>query len=131
MQALFSGLDDPLTHFPIGQLKIVRQLEAGPKTPTQLAQNLKLTMGAVSQLVTRLRASGFVEEQIDESDRRSKKLALSPMGREMMETRSVRRAGRAAEVLSKISEEDQQILINTLKMIIEVGLGENTTVSSH
>ncbi len=118
IQSLFGGAEDPLESIPIGQLRMIRHLESGPKTPTQLANMLGLTMGAISQLAQRLRSAEILEEQIDEHDRRSKTFALSARGQELMERRAAARVLKADAILSAVPVDVQQSLITGLEAVL-------------
>lgn len=120
--ALFRGTYDPFSHLPVGQLRLVRALEDGPKTPTALARAMGLTTGAVSQLATRLKAVGLVEEQVDGHDRRVKRLGLSEAGRSRMDERRSERTERVTEVLRKLTPEAQEALMASLQSLYAVSI---------
>lgn len=53
---------------------------------SDLSERMEITLAAASQLVDRLVQSGLLERVEDPQDRRSKRLSLTPKGRDMVET---------------------------------------------
>lgn len=59
-------------------LRALNLLEQGPLAPAVMAEQLGLSRGAVTALVDRLVAAGFVAREPDPDDRRSVRVALQP-----------------------------------------------------
>jgi DNA-binding MarR family transcriptional regulator len=120
--ALFRGTHDPFANLPVGQLRLVRALESGPKTPTALAREMGLTTGAITQLATRLKAIGLVEEQIDQQDRRVKRLGLSESGQSCMGKRTHERTERVIAILQQLPESTQIALMEGLQDLYRIAV---------
>ena len=127
IQILYGGVEDPLVLLRVGQLKVLRQLIQGARTPTQLAKSLGLTPSAVSQLVGRLRNEELIEEVPDPEDRRMKHIQLSEKGRETMSQRSESRIARSQQVLQGMTPESQQELIRSLEALVSVHCEREST----
>ena len=106
VQSLFHSPSDPMAAMPLGQLRIVRALMAGPTTSSCLAKRFGLTKAAVSQLVRRLVKSGMVTQTRGAQDARVKLLQLTPEALSLMTERSRLRAAHAVGVLSTFSPEE-------------------------
>lgn len=114
---LFGGARDPLNALPTAQLKVLRQLNLGSKSPSQLARDLSLTPSAVSQLAAKLCAAGYVVETPDPIDRRMKQLSLTAETRQILKQRSSARAAKAAKTLELLDTESLADLIRCLESV--------------
>lgn len=56
----------------------------GPKRPSAIAENLKVTTGGVTVLTTKLIKSGFIEKTQNSTDRRAAQIAITPVGEEIL-----------------------------------------------
>ena len=86
---------DSQGRFPFGRLQLTRgQLEAlfliahsdQPATPGSLARSLRVTPGAVTQVLAGLLEAGLVEQRRDPSDARRRVLELSTAARQQVDT---------------------------------------------
>jgi DNA-binding MarR family transcriptional regulator len=64
---------------------VLRALHAGDSTLVGLARDLGVTKQAVARVVEDMRADGLVSQRPDTSDRRVRRLALTPRGRTMVD----------------------------------------------
>lgn len=87
--------------------------DTGYSTPTEVAGFLGLTSGAVTNMVDRLSAAGFVERRRNPNDRRGSLLVLSPAGDEVVA--EVRQ--RYADVLRTVDATVPDDLLNALNDI--------------
>src|SRR4051812_33256294 len=86
-----TGEPDPLRHHTVGQVRLMRLLMEGSKTATDLSQNLGLSPSSLTQMASRMIQAGLVLKELDPSDRRVRKLSLTPAGRSLMEGRQALR----------------------------------------
>lgn len=120
---LFGG-EDPLGHLSLGHLRILRALDEAPQTPGKLAQQLRLTPGAISQHLTRLKAANLVEDRRSPEDGRSKIVGLTPEGAKVLSDRRSTRVKRAQRALKKVSPEEIEEFLRLVSLIIEANSDE-------
>jgi DNA-binding MarR family transcriptional regulator len=69
----------------VAEWAVLRQmLESGPVNPSQLADRLGLTRGAISKLVERLCEKSLVERTASEEDRRYQQVRLTTPGKKLV-----------------------------------------------
>lgn len=69
----------------VAEWVMLRELyEVSAMVPSQLAEKLDLTRGAISKLADRLENKGLVTRTADETDKRSHTLAITDAGRELV-----------------------------------------------
>jgi len=97
----------------------VLELAAGQARPTQreLAEFLRLDPSQVVALVDELQGQGLVARESDPSDRRTKVVVATPLGREVCV--AARAAATAAEqhLHAGISGSDRQLLVDLLRRL--------------
>ena len=121
MRAVFRAPHDPLHDLPLGQLKVLRVLSEGSKTPSDIASELKISLSSVTQIVTRLEESGFVARSADSVDKRVKHIRLSDTGAQMMKERKRVRMNQLMAILETLSPEDRASTISAIQKMIEAG----------
>lgn len=96
-----------------------------PVTHKQLAGQLQLTPGAVSQLLDGLASNNYIMRSDSQDDRRVHYLALSPSGEKTIATYNQTREAIIAKALSEVTDEDlrrylhvQQALMNQFEITI-------------
>lgn len=120
MRSLYwRGERDAVMELPLAQLRVVKVLYEGDKTPTELADELRMSLSALTQLTHRLQESGWVERATDAADRRVKHLQLSSQGREWMDKRRAGRIDRVRQVLETMSESEQEMALDSLNGLLE------------
>jgi DNA-binding MarR family transcriptional regulator len=67
------------------EVGVLRNLRGGPRRITELAAEEHVTQPAITLLVNRLAARGWVERIPDETDRRAVLVSLTPAGGEVFE----------------------------------------------
>lgn len=118
MRVLFSGSQDPLADMPVAQLRMVRLLYLEPMTVTSLADRLRLSASAITQIANKLESTGMVERTDHAEDRRVKRISLSPRARELMSTRQSSRIDRASDILSIMSDEERETLVESIRTFV-------------
>jgi len=82
-------------------------IHLGPISVSSVAACLKLSPPATSHLVDRMVVAGLVGRTEDPSDRRHKRLAITPKGRDLIESAQARRAVEFTRVLSRLTPDAQ------------------------
>ena len=119
MRAIFTLDDsDPTMELPVAQLRVCTLLDPGPRTISDLAKELSITVSAVTQLADRLEAAGLVERLAGLDDRRTKRLRLTDRGAETLRARRQRRLTRAAEVLRGLPPADRAKVLKALTTLL-------------
>jgi DNA-binding MarR family transcriptional regulator len=119
MRAMFTLDDsDPTMELPVAQLRVCTLLDPGPRTISDLAKELNITVSAVTQLADRLESAGLVERLPGQEDRRTKRLHLTKQGAETLRARRQRRLTRAAEVLRGLSPIDRAEVLTALATLL-------------
>ena len=112
--------DSQWIELPVGQIRVMRLLYAGPSTPSELSGQLSLSVSAITQVANRLEALGLIERSEDCDDRRVRHLRLSARGHALMFRRHTGRVMRAQLALSAVDEETQQQIIDSLEKLLSV-----------
>ena len=87
----------------VAEWVLLRQLyDAGGVNPSQLAEQLGMTRGAISKLVERLNQKKLVVRKSEAGDRRFQTVELTPVGR------------RLVPVLAKLADENDQTFFGHL-----------------
>jgi DNA-binding MarR family transcriptional regulator len=86
--------------------------------PSQLAETLGMTRGAISKIVDKLSAKGHVQRVAAQDDRRYQTVKLSPSGRKLVPTLAALADQNDAEFFGHLSATDRAALIGTLKDIV-------------
>ena len=98
-----------ITSSQLSMLFTLNQL--GPITAQNLAKQLALTPGAVSQTIDALRARGYVERTARTDDRRVSDLKLSSNGLEQLEAIERERHGFIMDIVHDLSDEELSLLV--------------------
>jgi DNA-binding MarR family transcriptional regulator len=83
---------------------------SGPSRLTSLAAKEGVTQPAMTQLIARLQESGLVSRTADPADGRVVQVRVTDEGRAMLARRRAVRAERLAEILARLSPEEQAAL---------------------
>ena len=119
-RALFRvEVDDEWVELPVGQIRVMRLLFTAPSTPSELGATLGLSVSAITQVVNRLEALGYVARTEDQGDRRVRHLRLTDAGRSLMEKRQRARVRQAQLALSALPPERQQAIVDILDELIQ------------
>lgn len=109
---------DPLSELSLGQMRIVRILFTGRHTVSSLSEELGMSISAATQMIGRLEGLGLIEKVDDLQDRRVRNLNLTPHGLNLMNRRRDRRVERVRQVLSKMTQSQQQQIIDALETLV-------------
>ena len=104
----------------VAEWVILRALFDSESTnPSQLADRIGLTRGAVSKLVDRLFAKGMVRVGIERKDRRFQAVSLTPAGRRLVPQLAAIADDNDAEVFGFLGAERRNELVRLLREISE------------
>lgn len=107
--------DDPFAELPLMQLRVVRALSGGPRTMSDISEDLRMSPSRLAHLVARLELVELVQKRCCAEDRRIKFLELTPLGKSQMDGHQRLRANRAAEILKGLSQEERSTLMDSLE----------------
>lgn len=103
----------------VAEWVVLRELFGlGETAPSQLAESLGMTRGAISKLVERLVEKGLVNRASSETDRRSQRIALTETGRDLVPLLARRADENDAEFFGHLNAEERQRLFALLQGII-------------
>jgi len=86
---------------------------------SHLGEHMDISPAAASQLVDRLVQHGLLERTEDPNDRRAKMLALTPKGRELIETGIVARTRWVDELVKSLAPDDYDEVASTLTKLTQ------------
>lgn len=86
-----------------------------------IGRHLAVSSAAASQFIDRLVNSGLVERTEDPADRRARRLALTPSGRDLIERGVEERYRWVDELPAVLSPEEQAALMRALPPLIQAG----------
>jgi len=103
----------------VAEWVVLRTLHtADGATPSRVADELKMTRGAISKLVDRLLAKGLVSRTVVAQDRRWQDLALTSKGRALVPRLAALADENDTEFFGVLSGEDRTALERILKKIV-------------
>lgn len=88
-------------------------------TPTELMEQTMVTSGAVSKRLDRLEGAGLVERRVSEGDRRSRIVALTGAGRELIDLAVPQHLANEARLLSGLTSRERAQLAGLLGKLAE------------
>ena len=97
----------PIARAPLEVLSAIKYLQ--PVSSKEIASQLSLTPGAVSQSVDTLDQEGYVVRTIDQGDRRIQHLALSKKGEELLTELDKRRYSMMEEITQDLTLEELRV----------------------
>lgn len=103
----------------VAEWVFLRELfERDALAPSQLAERLGMTRGAISKLTDRLAAKALVTRTSDEKDRRYQALALTPAGRALVPDLSALADRNDAEFFGHLDAKERETIQNAMKEIV-------------
>ena len=103
----------------VAEWVVLRQLlDSGECHPSQLAESLGMTRGAISKLVDRLSAKGHVMRMAAEDDKRYQTVKLALSGRKLVPLLAALADQNDAEFFAHLSTGEISTLISTLRDIV-------------
>lgn len=83
----------------------------------ELASQMKLTPGAISQLINSLVASGYVSRKEDEKDRRVSHVTLTETGRNNLKMMWQERSGFMLRIMEDLTTEELELMLRIQRQI--------------
>ena len=103
----------------VAEWVVLRTLfDAGQLNPSDIADQIGMTRGAISKLVDRVVAKKLVKCTVEKGDRRYQSLVLTPAGRKLVPTHAALADRNDAEFFNHLSEKQRHDLIELLKEIV-------------
>jgi DNA-binding MarR family transcriptional regulator len=95
-----------------------RLFDAADVNPSEIAERLGMTRGAISKLIDRVVAKRLVKCKVEKGDRRFQSLALTPAGRKLVPVLAALADQNDAEFFGQLADEQRSDLIALLKDIV-------------
>lgn len=86
-------------------------LETGSMTQRELTERLRIKPGSASEVIGKLESAGLIQRKLNEADRRTADIRLTPEGRLKAEEAAVQRRTRHQEMFSCLTEEEKNTLL--------------------
>jgi DNA-binding MarR family transcriptional regulator len=103
----------------VAEWTVMRQMRAmGPVNPSQLAQRMGMTRGAISKLVERLCGKSLVQRTATDGDRRYQSVALTAKGQKLVPMLARLTDVNDQEFFGHLTGEKQADLIRLLKDVV-------------
>jgi DNA-binding MarR family transcriptional regulator len=104
----------------VAEWVVLRALfESDNVNPSEIAQKLGMTRGAISKLVDRVMKKRLVKCTIEKGDRRYQSLALTPAGRKLVPTLAALADKNDAEFFGHLNAAQRSALSDLLKDIVQ------------
>lgn len=101
------------------KLRLMVKLERGPVNISELAERLRISSPAVSQMIDKLSSDGYVRRESLAGDQRVVAAALTDLGRQVLALALVAFRDRVQEVLAPLTPEE----FSQLAEVLEKALG--------
>ena len=103
----------------VAEWAVMREmLESGPVNPSQLADRLGMTRGAISKLVERLCRKDFVRRTASDGDRRYQSVALTAKGEKLVPRLALLADENDREFFGHLPGEERADLVRLLKNVV-------------
>jgi DNA-binding MarR family transcriptional regulator len=109
-----------------GELKVLLRLSRGRRSHGEIARDLLVSTGTMTNRLDKLEAAGFVSRHADPADRRGVIVELTASGRQVLDRYIGVQAAREQRLLSAMSAEDKRQLNRLLRKLlasVEAGSG--------
>ena len=87
-------------------------------TPGQLAGTTMVTSGAITKRIDRLERAGLVARTVSAQDARSREVALTPKGRELVDDVVVRHWANEERLLAPLAPAERETLVGLLRTLL-------------
>ena len=119
----FAVEDDQLiADLPLRQLRVCGILHGGPQSMSALSRNLDVSLSALTQIADRLERAQLVVREAAGSDRRVRRLRLTPRGESIMRRRETARAARIASVLATLPTAKRKEVLGAFETLVDACL---------
>jgi DNA-binding MarR family transcriptional regulator len=101
--------------------EILRLLEKeGKLHVAEIGEKLQVAKAQMTHLIDKLTALNMVERKTDIADRRTTNITLTGQGRAFLEEHKGRLVRTAMEAMSRLTDEELEDLVNTLKKLTDI-----------
>lgn len=108
------------TGLSFSQLNVLMRLyHGGNSGVSEIGEQMGVTSAAASQAIDRLVLLGLIERTEDPTDRRAKRLALTPKGRTLIESGIEARSRWVEGLTDALTPEQQNMTISALTLLTE------------
>ena len=115
---VFVADDDQVSELSLAQLRVCGSLFRGPQRMSALSRELRMSLSAMTQIADRLERARLVQRVAEGTDRRIKRLQLTPRGEKIMRIREDSRIQRVLAVLQHLSPNRRDEVLNSLETFI-------------
>ncbi|MDA8192961.1 MAG: MarR family transcriptional regulator [Thermaerobacter sp.] len=105
------------------QLRLMMKLPGDSPAISQLAEQLHISSPGVTQMIDKLQGRGYVTRYSAEKDQRIVRVAITALGRDILQEAKNQFAGRVEQVLAGLSDAEQATLLDLLRRLFELGDG--------
>lgn len=106
-------------------LSALRRRDPHPLSATELADAAVLTSGAMTPILDKLEAKGMLRRQPDDSDRRARRITITPKGRSTIDRALELQTARQRDLSSLLGAEEREALAATLRKLLIAVEGEH------
>lgn len=99
-------------------LSALRRRDPQPLTATELAEAAILTSGAVTPILDKLEAQGMLRRQADDSDRRARRISITPKGRSAIDRALDLHMARLRALNALLDSAERAALAATLRKLL-------------
>jgi DNA-binding MarR family transcriptional regulator len=104
----------------ISELHVLREIGMNSvRTMTQVANRLKISVGALTTAMNKLEAKGFVVRERGEGDRRIVNVSLTKDGRDNLKLHDKFHEQMVGAAVSSLTDDEQKILLKSLSSLDE------------
>ena len=102
------------------QIQALVFIKQNPNVPmSKIAENLRIELPSATSLLNKLSELKLVERQTDPDDRRIVRINLTTAGQTLLKNAMMERTKKIEELLSFVSEEDQEALLRIVTILTE------------
>jgi DNA-binding MarR family transcriptional regulator len=101
-----------------GEFKVLIRLVRGPRSPGDIARELLVSTGTMTNRLDKLEAGGLIRRQPDPADRRGVLLEVTPAGRRTLDRYIEAQAGRERDLLSGLTAAERRDLADLLRKVL-------------
>jgi DNA-binding MarR family transcriptional regulator len=99
----------------ISELHVLREIGIGePKTMTQVAKGLKISVGALTTAMNKLESKGYVHRKRDDADKRIVHISLTDIGVTAFENHEDFHKNMIIAAMAALTEEEKDALLKSL-----------------
>jgi DNA-binding MarR family transcriptional regulator len=113
-----------------GELKVLLRLIRGDRSHGEIARELMVSTGTMTNRLDKLEGAGLVERQRDPSDRRGVRLQLTSSGRKVLDHYIGIQAERERRLMSRLGARERQALDDLLRKLVASITAESKTATS-